>query len=96
MQLRVAEYLANLSRHGRVLITTHSHYLLAKLSNLYAKGVIKDFKAYFIDTELQVTRELEINKETGEIELPDSIRRALDLLAGEALELSKKVLGEIT
>ena len=94
LQLEVAEYLAEASRSRniRIFLTTHSHYLLAKLSNLYAKGVIGDFKAYFIDPKEQAIRELQVDRETGSVELPESIREALDAIAGEALELSLKVL----
>jgi len=93
-QLKVSEYLAELSKRAQLLITTHSHYLLAKLANLYAKGEINNFTPYFIDLISGKTKKLEVLKETGEVELPSSIKKALDALAKESIELSEKIYGK--
>ena len=92
-QLKISEYLAELSNRSQLLITTHSHYLLAKLANLHAKGEIANFMPYFIDVISGKTKKLEISKETGEVELPSSIKEALDALAKESIELSEKIYG---
>jgi len=95
-QLKVSEYLAELSKRAQLLITTHSHYLLAKLANLYAKGEITNFMPYFIDVISGKTKKLEVLKETGEVELPSSIKEALDALAKESIEISEKIYGRET
>jgi predicted ATPase len=89
LQILLARYIANLSKFYKIVITTHSHYLLTALSNLYAKGEVRSMKAYFIDPKTEKAKELEIS-ETGEVELPESIREAIDSLAGEAIEIVRK------
>ncbi|MEM4309944.1 MAG: AAA family ATPase [Candidatus Nitrosocaldus sp.] len=89
MHIVVADYLADKVAEGKkIVITTHSEYLLARLAQLYAKGKIKDMKAYYIDRDNKV-RKLEIDREKGEIELPEGIRDAIDTLAKDALKLIK-------
>ncbi len=88
-QLRVAELLASVASERQVLITTHSHYLLAKLANLYAKrDAIESLKAYFLDPEDGVVKGLDLSR-AGDVEMPESIRRAIEYLAAESLELVK-------
>ncbi|MEM0364677.1 MAG: AAA family ATPase [Candidatus Nitrosocaldus sp.] len=89
MHIVVADYLADKVAEGKkIVITTHSEYLLARLAQLYAEGKIKDMKAYYIDRYNKV-RKLEIDREKGEIELPEGIRDAIDTLAKDALKLIK-------
>ncbi|MEM4207112.1 MAG: AAA family ATPase [Candidatus Nitrosocaldus sp.] len=89
MHIVVADYLADKVAEGKkIVITTHSEYLLARLAQLYAEEKIKDMKAYYIDRDNKV-RKLEIDREKGEIELPKGIRDAIDTLAKDALKLIK-------
>ncbi|MCS7140741.1 MAG: AAA family ATPase [Candidatus Nitrosocaldus sp.] len=89
MHITVADYLAEKVAEGRrMVITTHSEYLLARLAQLYAQGRIGDMKAYYIDRRDRVRR-LAIDKERGEIELPEGIRDAIDTLAKDAMRLIK-------
>ncbi len=89
MHLKVADYIADKIAEGRkMVITTHSEYLLARLAQLYAGGKIKDMKVYYIDRRDRVER-LDIDEERGEIELPEGIRDAIDTLARDALNLIK-------
>lgn len=91
MQLRVAEYLADVSKlkNIQMVLTTHSENFLAKMAHLYAKDAINDLKAYFLNGENGIAEKLEISKETGEAELPESIRKAIEALSEEALELTR-------
>jgi hypothetical protein len=91
--LQIGKYLGSLSRKTQLLVTTHSHYLLAKLANLYAKGEITGLKAYYVDS-LGSVKALTIEQKTGEIELPESIRLAFESLAGESLELIESLRGD--
>jgi predicted ATPase len=86
-QLKVAEYLGEVSTSRRILITTHSHYLIAKLAILYSKGVIRTLSGYYIDLASGVTRKLEMNRENASVELPQSIESAMESLASEAMKL---------
>lgn len=90
LHLKIAEYLAELSKeyNVKIVITTHSEYLLARLAHLYAEGIIRNFKAYQIHAGKATS--LEVDKETGEIELPESIQEAIDLLTEEVLELGRR------
>lgn len=87
MHLKVADYIADKIAEGRkMVITTHSEYLLARLAQLYAEGKINDMKVYYIDRQDRVRR-LDIDKERGEIELPEGIRDAIYTLSKDALRL---------
>ncbi|GBC72955.1 hypothetical protein HRbin04_00350 [archaeon HR04] len=89
MHINVADYIADKIAEGRkMIITTHSEYLLTRLAQLYAEGKIKDMKAYYIDRRDKVRR-LDIDKERGEMELPEGIRDAIDTLAKHALSQIK-------
>ncbi|GIU71091.1 MAG: hypothetical protein KatS3mg003_0570 [Candidatus Nitrosocaldaceae archaeon] len=90
MQLKVAEYLAKVSKTKKLFITTHSELILTKLIHLYKLGKIKELKAYFIDSDK--VKPIEIG-EAGEYELPKSIAKVLEVLDKEALELSRKIYG---
>jgi len=92
MQLRAAEYLAEVSKSKgiQMVLTTHSEHFLAKMAHLYAKGVINDLKAYYLNPETERAEKLELSKETGEVELPESIEKAIEGLAEESLTLMKQ------
>jgi len=92
MQLRIAEYLAESSKRKmvQIVLTTHSEHFLAKMAHLYAKGVIDDLRAYYLNPETEKAEELELTRETGEIELPESIWNAIEGLAEESLKLIKQ------
>lgn len=87
--LRVADFLAEVSKHSSILITTHSDFLMAKLAHLWAKGKISSFRAYFLDPDEHRTTELEV-EETGEIELPRTIDEAVHELDSEILGLIRE------
>ncbi len=94
--LRVAEWLVEFYGRGNVLmylITTHSPFLLGKLALLYAKGEIRNLRAYLIQDD-DTIRELSIARERGEIELPQSIVNTYGELARESLELAGLELPE--
>ncbi len=88
LHIEVARFLADLSRRLKVFITTHSHYVLAELSNLLVSGELKGLKAYFVDPETGLIEPLAVDEREG-VELPRSIERALSSLAEEALRSLK-------
>jgi hypothetical protein len=93
-QLQVGEYLANLSSKRKLFVTTHSQYLMAKLSIMRANGVIKDLRGYYIDPVSGESRLIDIDQKTGEVELPKTIEEALETIAKDAMALSKQLYGE--
>lgn len=92
-QLEVADYLGKLSSRRSILVTTHSQYLMEKLTILPARGVIADLRGYYIDPASAESRPIEINEKTGEVELPESIEKALETISKEAMALSRQFFG---
>jgi len=83
-QLKVAEFLAKLSNKAKVLITTHSDYLITKLVHLYIKKKIPSLKLYFFNED-GIVEEVEIG-EFGEFSIK-TFDEVISKLSGEALEL---------
>jgi len=83
-QLKVAEFLAKLSNKAKVLITTHSDYLITKLVHLYIKKKIPLLKLYFFNED-GIVEEVEIG-EFGEFSIK-TFDEVISKLSGEALEL---------
>lgn len=92
-QLLIAEYIANYSKDTQMILTTHSEYVLMKLAHLFAYGEIRDLKAYYTDPDDGILKQLDLKKETGEVELPRSIEKVTSKLSAEALTLLDKVMG---
>ncbi len=92
-QLLIAEYIANNSKDAQIVLTTHSEYVLTKLAHLFADGKIRDLKAYYTDPDDGVLKQLDLKKETGEVELPRSIEKVTSKLSAEALALLDKAMG---
>lgn len=63
LHLKVAEYIARLSRKTHIVVTTHSEYFLGKINNLIQKGKLRasDVKTYLIHNkrvkELRITKQ---------------------------------------
>jgi predicted ATPase len=83
-QLKVAEFLAKLSNKAKVLITTHSDYLITKLVHLYIKKKIPSLKLYFFNED-GIVENVEIG-EFGEFSIK-TFDEVISKLSGEALEL---------
>ncbi len=95
--LRVAEWLIEYYKNRNVsayLITTHSPFFLSKLTLLYSRRHIDNLHVYLIQDDGTI-RELEIKRERGEIELPQSIVNAYAELAKESLELAGLELPDV-
>ncbi len=92
-QLEVGDYLGNLSSKRDIFITTHSQYLMMKLAILHASSVVEDLRGYYIDPASGEAKPIEISKKTGDIELPESIERALETISKDAMALSKQFFG---
>ena len=88
MHVSVADFIASLVRYHKVLITTHSHYVLAELGNLYMAGQLGKLNAYLIDED-GLIKKLEVGKEG--VELPKTIERALSILAERALKVAESL-----
>jgi hypothetical protein len=95
-QLQVADYLGKLSSRKGVFVTTHSQYLMAKLSILRARREISNLRGYYVDPSSGEFREIEINEKTGEVELPESIEKALETISKEAMAVSRQFFGAPT
>ena len=83
-QLKVAEFLAKLFNKAKVLITTHSDYLITKLVHLYIKKKIPSLKLYFFNED-GIVENVEIG-EFGEFSIK-TFDEVISKLSGEALEL---------
>lgn len=84
LHITVTKYLAELSKKCKVFTTTHSHYILAELSNLITSDKLHGVRAYLIDPKKGEIEDLRVDKVEG-IEVPRTIERALSILASEAL-----------
>mgnify|MGYP000218038224 CR=1 FL=1 len=92
LHIAVARFLAELSTRYKVFITTHSHYVLAELSNLLTSNKLRGIRAYYIDPREDRIVPLAIDRREG-IELPKSMEKAISILADEALASFSKAIG---
>jgi hypothetical protein len=87
-QIRVANYLAQLSARSRVVVTTHSQYIATMLAIALGKGSIRSLKGYYLDPQNDSAEEMLIQPDTGMVALPKSIERALEEIGEAAAELN--------
>ena len=88
-QLRITEYVSKLSARSRVVLTTHSQYVIALLGILRAQGKLRTLRGYFLNPASDTAEQVHVDEVSGSIALPRSIELALESLGEQAASLDK-------
>ncbi|MGH9919549.1 MAG: AAA family ATPase [Nitrososphaerales archaeon] len=89
-QLRVSDYLAELSKRTRIILTTHSQYVPTMLTIALAKGKIASLRGYYLNPDNDEAEEVAIDRASGSIAIPRSIEAALERVGEEAASLDEE------